>query len=400
MAFPNINPSNYTYILPEERIAEYPLPKRDSSKLLIYKQGNIETQVFHEIADVLPSNALLYFNNTKVIPARLHFFKDTGAHIEILLDKAHSPSKDPLHCISQTKTCSWSCIVGNKKKWKKGDELHLRIQTAKEEIELKVQFEDREKNIIKFHWNGGHTFASILELAGHIPLPPYIKRDDNDSDKDSYQTVYAKVKGAVAAPTAGLHFTDNVIHSIKNRGILTDELTLHVGAGTFKPIKVDDASEHDMHSELLHVKRENLESILKHEGPIIPVGTTAMRSLESIYWFGHLLENENPDSFQISKEYPYHQEESISLKKSVENILKWMEARNLTEFSGDTSIFIVPGYKFKVCNGIITNFHQPGTTLILLIAALIGEDWKKVYDFALENDYRFLSYGDSSLLIP
>ncbi len=400
MAFPKINPNDYLYDLPQDKIAESPLSERDASNLLVYRNGKISDAIFKDLNQFLPDNSLLFFNNTKVIPARMHFLRESGARIEILLDKAHFPSKDPLICLNQKKSCAWNAIIGNKKKWKDQELLKLEFKLNSKNYELQARLIDRESNLVEFSWSGDLSFASVLEALGHTPLPPYIQRAEKEEDKESYQTVYAKINGAVAAPTAGLHFTDHVIENLKNSGIKMDELTLHVGAGTFSPIKSDNAAEHNMHSELIQINRRNLLSILNHKGPIIPVGTTAMRSLESLYWFGQALEHKDFDLFECKKELPYELKAEIELKKAMQNIINWMDQKGIEAFSGDTSIFIVPGYKFQVCNGIITNFHQPGTTLILLIAALIGEEWRAAYEHALRNNYRFLSYGDSSLLLP
>ncbi len=400
MAFPEINPNHFIYELPKEKIADIPLSERDESKLLYYKNGNIKDLIFKDIHKVIPNNALLFFNNTKVIPARMHFYRESGAHIEILLDKANFPSKDPLVCLNETKSCSWNVIIGNKKKWKENEILKLGFEIKNRLHLLKAKLLDRESNLVEFFWDGNISFASILESLGHTPLPPYIQREEQDDDKTNYQTVYAKIQGAVAAPTAGLHFTDDVLKNLKESGIKMEELTLHVGAGTFSPIKSDTAADHDMHSELIQINKHNILTIRDHQGPVIPVGTTAMRSLESLYWFGLRLENEDCESFGVSKSTAYDLSPKISLKESMQNILDWMDKKGIEEFSGDTSIFIIPGYKFQICKGIITNFHQPGTTLILLIAALIGENWRDIYTHALENNYRFLSYGDSSLLLP
>lgn len=400
MRFPEINPANYLYDLPQHKIAESPLAIRDESKLLLYKNGEIKDLLFKEITSSIPQNALLFFNNTKVIPARMHFYRETGAQIEILLDKANSPSKDPLICLNQNASCRWNAIIGNKKKWKDNEILNLEFSFNGASHKLSANLLDREHNLIEFNWDGNISFATVLEALGHTPLPPYIQREEQDDDKTNYQTVYAKIEGAVAAPTAGLHFTDDVIQSLKDSKVGMQELTLHVGAGTFSPIKSESVAEHDMHSELIQINKQNIISLRDHKGPVIPVGTTAMRSLESLYWFGLKLENEDSEYFEISKELAYNLKPDLTLKESMQNILNWMDKKEIEEFSGDTSIFIVPGYQFQICKGVITNFHQPGTTLILLIAALIGEKWRDIYNHALENNYRFLSYGDSSLLLP
>ncbi len=397
MAFPKINLSDYNYILDPKKIAEFPLNKRDHSKLLIYQSGLIKDAHFYDLPERLPDSSLLVFNNTKVIPARMYFRGAFGATIEILLDQPIFPHKDPLLCMSETDSVVWKCIVGNKKKWKEDETLNSILPNGGT---LVVKWYKKDENLVIFRWQQKVSFAKLLELIGHMPLPPYIRRENQQSDTENYQTVYAKIAGSAAAPTAGLHFTPEVIAALKKRAIKYDELTLHIGAGTFQTIKYEDVAEHEMHTELMHISKENLQYLINHEGPIIPVGTTAMRSLESLYWFGLNLETEDRDHFSLSKEFSYETHKEIEVKKSLQNIIDWMDRKSISSFSGETSIFIVPGYKFKICSGIITNFHQAGTTLILLIASLIGDDWKKVYEHALNNNYRFLSYGDSSLLIP
>lgn len=391
--------SDYRYNLPDSRIARYPLPERDSSKLLVYRKGNIEHCVFKDISNFLSRGSLLVFNETKVIPARIIFFNTSGKPIEILMLEPADRDSDVTAEMLKTCSCEWFCMVGRKKNWKRNQQVSVEFNG----IILTAEFIERDTNRIIFHWTPrDKTFAEIIEIFGRMPLPPYLNREAEDIDTERYQTTYSNVSGSVAAPTAGLHFTERTFESLKNSGIGTDYLTLHVGAGTFQPVKTDNALDHTMHEERMVIARETIQKLLEFNGKIIPVGTTSMRTLESLFWFGQLLE-ENPDAyFNISQQDPYFREPKhiISSEKALENILHFMERRNLNNLRGYTSIYIHPGYTFRICKGIITNFHQPESTLILLIAALIGEDWRKVYASAMENEYRFLSYGDSSLLLP
>lgn len=388
-----MNLQDFTYHLPDERIARHPLEERDASKLLHYNQGRIDHLIFNQIPDLLPPKSLLVFNDTKVIPARLILNKDTGARIEIFLLEPVKPSNVHEQVMSSTGTTTWKVMIGNSKKWKEGTELTLSLSndsfTATRD----------SHDTVTFSWNNPVTFSEILLKIGQIPLPPYLGRSATEEDIPRYQTVYSKNEGAVAAPTAGLHFTESVLQNIATRGIAKDFLTLHVSAGTFQPIKAETIEEHPMHREQVHVSKKNIENLLAHD-TIIPVGTTSMRTLESLYWFGQLLEENPTAEFFIKKETAYTFSSPISLEKSLNNILTLMNQTNQTSIIGQTEIFIYPGYQFRVCRGLITNFHQPGSTLILLVAALIGSDWKTIYQEALDRDYRFLSYGDSSLLIP
>ncbi len=391
-----INLVDYSYNLPFEQIASYPLDKRDDSKLLIYNQGIIEHNQFHSIPQYLPDNSLLVFNNTKVIPARLHFQKDTGAVIEIFLLSPLLPGVLVLEAMQASQTCTWKCAIGNIKRWKEGDSL---VKTLKN-VTIEASLLDKEAGHIEFKWNTDHNFAEVVSQAGETPLPPYIKRKAEESDRTRYQTIYSQVDGAVAAPTAGLHFTPDVFSVLEKRNIKTDFVTLHVSAGTFQPIKVTNAAEHQMHSEQVVVQRENIESLLK-SGFTIPVGTTSMRTLESLFWYGVKLLRDPEALFNISQYDPYFIQGKIpSREEALEATLRHVDKHKLDSITGETSIYILPGYQFQMCQGLITNFHQPGSTLILLVAAFIGEDWKKVYQEALKKNYRFLSYGDSSLLLP
>lgn len=395
----NLNLSDYSYQLPDERIAKHPLHQRDSSKLLIYEVGKIRHQQFKDIVDLIPTKSTLFFNNTKVIPARIFLKKDTGASIEIFLLNPVSPSHIMSIVMEEKRTVTWQCMVGNYKKWK-DDALKTTLIINGTNVNLSATVIDRDNKSIRFEWdNPGISFAEIVEGAGQVPLPPYLNRPAEANDKPRYQTVYSQIEGAVAAPTAGLHFTDDVLASLKSRNIHQDFLTLHVSAGTFQPIKTENVIEHPMHSEQIVASKENILNVINATEKIIPVGTTSMRTLESLFWFGVRLINGNED-FAIQKLEPYQGNIIPSRNDAFQAILNWMDKNTLSQIVGKTEIFIVPGYRFRVCDGLITNFHQPGSTLMLLVAALIGDDWKKVYQEALSKDYRFLSYGDSSLLLP
>lgn len=404
----DIKLSDYTYDLPDERIAKFPLSKRDESKLQVYQQGKITHSVFKNITDYLPKNSLLVFNNTKVIPARIHFQKSTGAIIQIFLLHPVLPTPVINLAMAVTDSCVWECMIGNRKRWKKGDILSQILKVDGKEVEVKAEIFDEEKNHVKLFWKNldfgdkseNLKFVDLIQTLGTIPLPPYLNRETEESDNETYQTVYSEKKGAVAAPTAGLHFTQDVLQNLEKQGIKQDFLTLHVGAGTFQPIKVENIVEHKMHNEQVIFTKKNIENLLENLGNIIPVGTTSMRTLESIYWFGVKFLKGDDSPLLIEKLYPYQHENLPPVEDSLKAILMKMEENNTDEITAETEIFIFPGYQFKICKGIITNYHQPESTLILLIAALIGEDWRKVYHEAMTNNYRFLSYGDSSLLLP
>lgn len=388
------------YHLPDEKIAKHPLTNRDDSKLLLYQKGQIVDKVFGEAPQFLEQKTTLFFNNTKVIPARLHFQKDTGAQIEIFLLKPVAPTTVISTVMEATGTVAWECMIGNLKRWKEDAPLKRTLTSDQDEIIVTATLTNREERIVCFEWNNdSYSFAEVVELAGKVPLPPYLNREAEPEDKPRYQTVYSKEEGAVAAPTAGLHFTKEILSKMEQNGVKESFLTLHVSAGTFQPIKVDDARDHPMHSEQIEVTIGSIRDVIDAE-QIIAVGTTSMRSLESLFWFGVRLANGN-ERFSIEK-LELYQEESVlpTRKEAFQHIYDWMLLKGLDRISGETEIFIMPGYKFRVCDGLFTNFHQPGSTLLLLIAAFIGDDWKKVYDHALSNDYRFLSYGDSSLLLP
>ena len=390
-----LNINDFTYELPADRIALYPLEKRDQSKLLVYQHGTMVHERFHSLVNFLPDNALLFFNDTKVIPARLHFAKETGATIEIFLLHPVTPSSLVAEAMQAQTQSSWKCTIGNLKRWK-DDVLIKELGNST----LEARLLNREEGIVEFRWTENISFAEIITRSGETPLPPYLKRKPESTDRDRYQTVYAQYEGAVAAPTAGLHFTEDVLQALKLKGIATDYVTLHVSAGTFQPVKVQNAAEHTMHNEQVLVSQNNINNLLQGKF-IIPVGTTSMRTLESLYWYGVKL-LENPEAiFTIQQHDPYQPYTSLpSAQQALEAVAAYMDRNQLDILTGETSIYIMPGYTFRICNGLVTNFHQPGSTLILLVAAFVGDNWKTIYQQALTNSYRFLSYGDSSLLLP
>ncbi|MFY0625076.1 MAG: S-adenosylmethionine:tRNA ribosyltransferase-isomerase [Reichenbachiella sp.] len=385
----------YNYELPEDRIAKHPLANREDSKLLVYENGNISHHEFKNIHDQIPKNATLFLNNTKVIAARLYFFKSTGARIEVFLTEPIHPHKEIVQALKTTNKCVWKCIIGNLKKWK-GDEI---LSMELDHFQLTASIKNRETGEVEFSWPGDFEFLEVIESAGHVPLPPYMNRPDEDTDKNRYQTVFSELEGAVAAPTAGLHFTEEILHGLTKKGIKQDTLTLHVSAGTFRPIKSENFQNHEMHNEQIIIHRRNIENILNSEGPIVAVGTTALRTLESMFWYGvKLLENDQAPFF-IKQNDPYELKQSKSLKDSLQAVLKRMAFLEVDSIKGETEIFIYPGYKFRIVECLSTNFHMPGSTLILLVAAFVGDKWKEIYCEALEKDYRFLSYGDTSFLL-
>ena len=400
MRVEDINIEDYNYGLPDERIAKYPLPQRDHSKLLVYRNGEISEDRFFQLNHYLPDNSLLVFNNTKVIQARMRFRKDTGAQIEIFCLEPRDPA-DYAQAFVQNKSCIWLCLIGNSKRWK-GGKLSCVIGNTSFSAERVESFGDT--HLVRFEWdNPSLSFAEILEKHGELPIPPYLNRKTEENDKETYQTVYSKIKGSVAAPTAGLHFTEPVFDSLKSKNIDLEELTLHVGAGTFKPVKSETLAEHEMHTECISVKKSTLVKLLENQGRVFAVGTTSVRTLESLYYIGAILEQKtpmNPYNLSVSQWFPYNEENNkISTKQALENIVDYMDREGLENLSAHTQILIAPGYKFKVVNGIITNFHQPKSTLLLLISAYMNGNWQSIYNYALGNDFRFLSYGDSSLLI-
>ncbi len=402
-----ININEYDYNLPYDRIAKYPLTKRDSSKLLIGKDSNYTQDKFLNISDYLPANSLLVFNNTKVINARMHFAKETGAVIEVFCLQPLNPTDYSFALAANTK-CSWKCLVGNNRKWKSGS-LTKKLEIQGQELSITISKLQQIGNTfeILFEWDNSNIhFSDILEKSGDIPIPPYLNRKSEDSDKITYQTIYSKLQGSVAAPTAGLHFTDEVIKRIQSKNIKTDFITLHVGAGTFHPVKTDNAAEHKMHTEYFIINRNNITNLIDHFGNITLVGTTSVRSLESLFVIACKVYN-NPENitneFQINQWEAY--DESINTLKNrsleiLKHLYNWMQEHKLEQLNCSTQIMIVPGYKFIFTNRLITNFHQPKSTLLLLLAAFIGEkEWQKAYKFALDNEFRFLSYGDSCVFL-
>ncbi len=397
--YQNIKIRDFTYDLPESKIAKYPLTERDNSKLLIWKNGKISEDLFSSVSDFLPENAQLVFNNTKVIHARLFFQKETGAKIELFCLEPVKPSDYQIAFQSQ-KQVTWKCMVGNAKKWK-NEILHREVLINNQKIHFQAEKKGQTGNsfLIEFKWNSDISFAEIIEHAGVLPIPPYLNRETEESDEKTYQTVYAKIDGSVAAPTAGLHFTDKVFSSLKEKNITTNEITLHVGAGTFQPVKSEEISGHTMHHEKVIFPKSIIQRFIQNPDKIIAIGTTSVRSLESLYWLGLQIERNtfNPDSPEVTQWEPYENDALISLKKALQNLVNYLDKNQQNELQFSTQIIIVPGYEFKIISGMITNFHQPQSTLLLLISAFLGEDWKKVYNYALNNNFRFLSYGDSNL---
>ena len=397
---PDIRIEDFTYELPDERIAKYPLKFRDSSQLLSYKDGNIEKRLFSGISELIPENALMIFNDTKVVPARLHFQRPTGAHIEIFCLEPVQP-EEYVSMFAVRGSCRWKCIVGNIKRWKQ-DTLTLYNPMGEKRIEdmgLKADLVERagETSIVEFTWAIDAPFSQVLEVCGTVPIPPYLNRNTEDVDLERYQTLYAKYRGSVAAPTAGLHFTERVLNSIKERNIEIDNVCLHVGAGTFLPVKSSLVSEHTMHREPFVVTRDFLQKLLSRKGKLIAVGTTSVRTLESLYYAGvKCLDGGFPAD--VCQWDPYERDYTWSFEESIQSLIGYMDKHSMKSIQLGTSIIIVPGYEFKVVDILVTNFHQPQSTLLLLISAFVKGDWKKIYDFALERDFRFLSYGDSSLL--
>ena len=405
--------ADFNYPLPDERIAKYPLPERDHSKLLIYRDGAVSEDHFYNVGEYINPSALLIYNNTRVIQARLEFYKTTGARIEVFCLEPLTPHDYQLS-LSSTTGCTWKCMVGNAKKWHTGDALELKIKNEKLKIALQAYKEEQLGNTfaVRFEWDGDDiSFAEILDAAGELPIPPYLNRKTETSDLKTYQTVYSRIKGSVAAPTAGLHFTESVLADLHRRGIETDELTLHVGAGTFLPVKTADANEHTMHTEIIAVPRETIAHILAKLGSIVAVGTTSMRTLESLYFIGCQLRNaeiskyRNIDSIHVDQFEPYENESQhsalssrLSTAEALQSILDYLDATHQTTLHAETQIMIKPGYTFHVVDQLITNFHQPQSTLLLLVSAFVGGDWHTIYDYALSHDFRFLSYGDSSIL--
>ena len=432
----NIRISDYNYPLPDERIAKYPIAQRDHSKLLVYKQGQVSDDVFYNLPGYLPQGALMVFNNTKVIQARLHFRKSPstvghaapsvaapspsvgyaaappqpslpGALIEIFLLEPFAPA-DYEQMFQTRHRCSWLCLVGNLKKWKTGPLTRsITVNDAQVTITATRLGEHGTSQMIEFQWDGDVPFSDIIDSVGELPIPPYLNRNTEESDKTTYQTVYSKIKGSVAAPTAGLHFTPEVLCAIDDRGIDREEVTLHVGAGTFRPVKSETIEGHDMHTEYIAVRRQTLEKLLAHDCQAIAVGTTSVRTLESLYYMG-LKVLHNPDiteeQLHVTQWEPYNDSppvrEGQRVGFAIKALLDWMDRRGMTVLHSSTQIIIVPGYEYKIVKMLVTNFHQPQSTLLLLVSAFVHGDWHTIYDYALQHDFRFLSYGDSSLLIP
>lgn len=402
----NLRIEDFTYDLPDERIAKYPLADRSSSKFLTYRQGNISHTIFNRILSEIPHGTLLVFNNTRVIQARLFFHKETGARIEVFLLEPIAPSDYNLSFAS-THEAEWLCMIGNANKWKQGS-LELRFEVNGESVVLRAErcsFDGRAQKV-RFVWDNERvSFAEIIDKVGELPIPPYLNRETEQSDKQTYQTVYSKIKGSVAAPTAGLHFTPEILKSIdESQDFSRTEVTLHVGAGTFQPVKSETMEGHDMHTEFVSVTRETLLALSRKIGETIAVGTTSVRTLESLYFMGVKVLR-NPDTemhdLHIDQWMPYEGDyEEISTAQSFQALIEYLDRKGLDRLVTSTQIIIAPGYKFHVIRGMITNFHQPTSTLLLLVSALIGEKWREVYDYALSHDFRFLSYGDSSLLLP
>jgi len=395
---------DFTYSLPEERIARYPLAERDASKLLIDKDGNVTEDIYRNIADHIPSATLFVFNDTKVVEARLLFQKPTGGVIEIFCLEPHQKYPDITTAMLQHEKILWHCLIGGASKWKRGQLLEKKINYNSRDLVLNARYIEKEIDsfIVELSWNDQLlSFAEVLHLFGVIPLPPYIKREVEISDAERYQTVYAHYEGSVAAPTAGLHFTETVFNKLKEKNIDKDFVTLHVGAGTFKPVKTEVMNDHEMHAEYFTVSRSLIQNLIDHlDKNIIAVGTTSLRTLESLYWLGVKQSTvDSQQSMEITQWEVYdHKENMIPAKEALENSIKWMNEKDLDTLTAKTQIIIAPGYQFKIVNGLITNFHQPQSTLLLLVAAFIGKNWKEVYDYALNNNFRFLSYGDGSLL--
>lgn len=402
----SIQIKDYNYELDDERIAKYPLAQRDQSKLLIYDKGEISERHFYDIPSLIPEGALMVMNNTRVIQARLFFYKETGARVEILVLEPAKPAEYQENFAQRGQT-AWFCMVGGLKKWKQGA-LRAEVDIRGERVTITAERGEAHgtSHWVDFRWNGEWTWSEVLEAMGELPIPPYLNRKTEESDKQTYQTVYSKIEGSVAAPTAGLHFTPQVLDELDRRGVEREEVTLHVGAGTFRPVKSADIGGHDMHTEHIAVNRSTIEKLIQHGGRAIAVGTTSVRTLESLYWMG-LRAMRGEEEMHVGQWEPYETELSTPLSPRegagegpLQALLSYMDAHELDTLHASTQIIIVPGYKYKIVERMITNFHQPQSTLLLLVSAFIGDDWHRVYDYALSHQFRFLSYGDSSILIP
>ena len=409
----------YNYPLPDERIAKYPLAERDQSKLLVYREGEVSEDKFYRVGEYVPTGSLLIYNNTRVIQARLEFHKEAGDEaIRLIGDKARGARieifcLEPLEphdyqlSLGSTEGCTWKCMIGNAKKWKSGALSQPVILPSGKEVRLWAEKGEQTGNTfsVRFSWEGASvSFAEILDAVGELPIPPYLNRKTEESDKTTYQTVYSRIKGSVAAPTAGLHFTDNVLNGLRERGVKTAEVTLHVGAGTFQPVKVADANQHTMHTEIIAVPKATIQTIIENLGHIVAVGTTSMRTLESLYFLGeqfytrHMTQDIGHLTYSVSQFEPYEKEHALSTREALQAIVDHLEQIGEEVLHAETQIMIKPGYIFHVVDQLITNFHQPKSTLLLLVSAFVGGDWHRIYDYALANDFRFLSYGDSSIL--
>ncbi len=399
----HIRISDYDYPLPDNRIAKHPLPDREACRLLVWRDGQITDHVFADVPGLLPDGAMLIYNNTRVINARLRFRKPSGSTIEIFCLEPVSPV-DYAQIFQTTDRCIWRCLVGNNKRWK-DDALSQTIDVQGEAVTFTASRGERRGNAfdIVFSWTGGVTFATVLEAIGEIPIPPYLNRESEPTDKTDYQTVYSHIDGSVAAPTAGLHFTDNLLAQCDRRGIVRRELTLHVGAGTFQPVKSETIGEHTMHHEFISVPRALLTDLINHRGPVVAVGTTSVRTLESLYYVGiTLLDNPNAtdDQLTVGQWAPYRNQTDIDPRAALQAIVDYLDTTGADRYEGATQLMIAPGFRYRLIDGMITNFHQPQSTLLLLVSAFVGADrWRAIYDHALAGDYRFLSYGDGSLLL-
>lgn len=397
-ALPPLDLADFQYELPEDRIAKFPLAERDQSRLLVYKAGSIAHSTFRQLADFLPVNSTLYFNDTRVIPARLLFEKPTGGTIEVFLLNPAGTRSAIAETMTATSPVTWQCTVGNAKRWPDSMILNKVIG----DVQVTASWKARSKSLVNLAWTPASIpFATVVHAAGAVPLPPYLNRPAEAADRERYQTVYSRFDGAVAAPTAGLHFTPFVLSELEQRGFGIDFLTLHVSAGTFLPIKVQDVAAHRMHQEEIIIRKRNIINLLDHDRPVIAVGTTALRTLESLYWYGVRLAAQPDAPFEIHQDLPFQEAASdLSRTEAISLVLAQMERSGRQELSGHTAIYVVPGYRFRMTDGLVTNFHQPGSSLMVLVSAFIGASWRDVYREALSNGYRFLSYGDSSLLLP
>lgn len=398
----NIAIAEYDYPLPDERIAKYPLARRDSSKLLLYRGGEVSQDTFCNLPEHIQTGALMVFNNTKVIQARLRFRKETGAMIEVFCLEPEAPNDYQL-VFQQCEECTWQCLVGNSARWKSGVLTQVLLVNGCEITLCAERLSTGAVNSVRFTWNGGISFAELLEAAGELPIPPYLNRNTEEGDKETYQTVYSKIKGSVAAPTAGLHFTPEVMEALRSKGVALEEVTLHVGAGTFKPVKSDSIGEHTMHEEYIEVSLDLIEKLIAADGAVVAVGTTSVRTLESLYFIGEAV-SENPDAcvdeLSVSQWVPYEREHSLTAVEALRALADYMRRNGMKRIHSHTQIIIAPGYRYNIVKAIVTNFHQPKSTLLLLVSAFVKGNWRSIYDYALANDFRFLSYGDSSLLVP